>query len=78
MKLSNLTKDNYKIRGILTKIWKSGCIQEGVNLIAVSFYEGENQYSIQIEDSAPEGEIISNQAPEGAISTMVVINGQMQ
>ena len=37
------------------------------------FSEEEKQESIQTEDSAPEGAIISNQALEGAIFTMVVI-----
>ena len=37
------------------------------------FSEEENQESIQTENSAPEGAIISNQAPEGETSTMVVV-----
>ena len=37
------------------------------------FSEEEKQESIWMEDSAPEGEMISNQAPEGGTSTMVVI-----
>ena len=37
------------------------------------FSEEENQESIHTEDSAPEGARISNQDPEGAIFTMVVI-----
>ena len=37
------------------------------------FSEDENQESIRIEYSAPEGAIITNQAREGGISTMVVI-----
>ena len=37
------------------------------------FYEEEKQEFIQIEDSDPEGAIISNQASEGAISIVVVI-----
>ena len=37
------------------------------------FSEEEKKESIQIEDSSSEGAIISNQAPEGDISTMVVI-----
>ena len=37
------------------------------------FSEEEKQESIQTEDSAPEGEIISNQALEGETSTMVVV-----
>ena len=37
------------------------------------FSEEEKQESIQTEDLAPEGSIISNQAPEGETSTMVVV-----
>ena len=37
------------------------------------FSEQDKQESIHIEDSAPEGAIITNQAPEGETSTMVVI-----
>ena len=37
------------------------------------FSEEENQDSIRIEDSAPEGSIITNQAPKGGTSTMVVV-----
>ena len=37
------------------------------------FSEEDKQQSIKMEDSAPEGGIISNQAPEGETSTMVVV-----
>ena len=37
------------------------------------FSEEENQESIHIEDAAPEGAIISNQALEVETSTMIVI-----
>ena len=37
------------------------------------FYEEEKQESIRTEDLAPEGARISNQAPEGETSTMVVV-----
>ena len=37
------------------------------------FSEEEKQESIQTEDAAPEGAIISNQAPEGETSTIVVV-----
>ena len=37
------------------------------------FSEEEKQYSIRMEDSASEGAIMSNQAPEGGTSTMVVV-----
>ena len=36
------------------------------------FSEEDKQESIHIEDSDPEGAIISNQAPQGGTSTMVV------
>ena len=36
-------------------------------------YEENNQEYICIEDSSPEGAIISNQAPKGGTATMVVI-----
>ena len=38
------------------------------------FSEEKKQESIKIEGSNPEGAIIINQAPEGAINTMVVIS----
>ena len=37
------------------------------------FSKEDDQESIQIEDSAPEGAILSNQDPEGRTSTMVVV-----
>ena len=42
------------------------------------FSEEDKQESKQIEYLDPEGAIISNQIPEGAISTIVVKNVQMQ
>ena len=40
------------------------------------FSEEDMQESIQIEYSAPEGVIITNQAPEGGTSTRIVIKWQ--
>ena len=37
------------------------------------FYEEEKQESIRMEYLAPEGARMSNQAPEGETSTMVVV-----
>ena len=37
------------------------------------FSEEEKQVSIRMEDSAPEGAIISNQSPEGETYIMVVV-----
>ena len=44
----------------------------GILYVHGFFSEEEKQESIQIEDLAPEGEIIINQNPEGETSTMVV------
>ena len=43
------------------------------NRESVCSSEEQNKESIQIEDSAPDGAIISNQAPEGEKSTMIVV-----
>ena len=45
----------------------------GSQYVHYLFSEEEKKESTQIEDSDPEGEIISNQAPQGGTSTMVVI-----
>ena len=45
----------------------------GIQSVHSFFSEEEKQESIRIEDSDPEGARISNQAPEGGTSTMVVI-----
>ena len=45
----------------------------GIQFVHGFFSEEEKQESIQTEDSAPEGAIISNQAPEVETSTMVVV-----
>ena len=42
------------------------------------FSEEEKQESIQKEDSAPEGAIISNQYPERGTSTVVVVKWSVQ
>ena len=45
----------------------------GSQYVHVFFFEEEKQESLQTEDSDPEGSRISNQAPEGETSTMVVV-----
>ena len=45
----------------------------GIQSVHGFFSKEDNQESIQTEDSAPEGARISNQAPEGEKSTMVVV-----
>ena len=62
------------MRGILIKLeeWLS---PRGSKPDCDFFSEQENQEFKYIEDYDSEGEIISNQAPEGEISTMVNIKG---
>ena len=45
----------------------------GIQSVHGFFSEEDNQESIRVEDSALEGAIISNQAPEGVTYIMVVI-----
>ena len=45
----------------------------GSNYVHGFFSEEENKESIRIEDSDTDGEIITNQAPEGVTSNMVII-----
>ena len=45
----------------------------GIQSVHGFFSEEENKQSIRIEDLAPEEEIITNQAPYGGKSTMLII-----
>ena len=45
----------------------------GIQSVHGFFSEEEKQQSIQTEDSAPEGAIISNTAPEGETAKMVIV-----
>ena len=45
----------------------------GIQYVHCFLSEEENQDTIRMEDSALEGSIISNQAPEGETSRMVVV-----
>ena len=56
----------------MISIRNTGCIQERVKLITLSSLRRIIK-SAYIEDLASEGAIISNQAPEGQISTMEVV-----
>ena len=52
------------------EVWLS---HRGSQSVRGFFSEEYKKESICIEDSAPEGEIISNQAPQGVTSIMVVV-----
>ena len=60
-------------QGLIDQYLEEWLYPKGSQSIHGFFSEEEKQESIQIEDSAPEGEIISNQDLEGGKSTIVVV-----
>ena len=66
-------EDEFQYQGQLDQDLEEWLSPRGIQSVHGFFYEEEKQESIRIEDSALEGEIISNQAPEGETSTMVVV-----
>ena len=73
MKLPNLTEGKLEDQGYLDQYLEEWLYPRESQTDHGFFSEEEKQESIQIEGSAPEGAIISNQTPEGKISTMVVV-----
>ena len=63
----------FQYQGHLDQYLEEWLSPRGIQSVYGLFYEEENQQSMQIKDSAPEGEIISNQGPEGGTSTIVVV-----
>ena len=63
----------FQYQGLIDKYLEEWLYPKGSQSIHGFFCEEEKQESIQIEDSSPEGEIITNQAPEGETTTMVII-----
>ena len=63
----------FQDQGQLAKYFEECLSPRGSHSVHGFFSEQENQESTWIEDSAPEGAIISNQAPEVPTSTMVFI-----
>ena len=55
----------FQDQGQLDQDWEEWLSPRGSQYVHSFFSEEEKQKSIQTEDSAPEGAIISNQAPEG-------------
>ena len=66
-------EDEFQDQGQLDQDLKAWLSPIGSQSVHGFFSEEEKQESIHIEYSAPEGAIISNQAPEEGISTMLVI-----
>ena len=66
-------ESDFQDQGQLDQDLKERLSPRGIQSVHSSFSEENKQESIRIEDSAPEEAIISNQAPEGEISTMMVI-----
>ena len=63
----------FQDQGQLDKYLEEWLYPRGSRSVHGFFSEEERQDSTQMEDLAPEGAIISNQAPEGETSTMVVV-----
>ena len=63
----------FKDHGYLDQYFEEWLYPRGSQSINGFFSEEEKQESIRIEDSAPEGIIISNQDPEGGTSTIVIV-----
>ena len=71
--LPHLIEGEFQDQGQLDQDLEEWLSPRGSQSVHGFFSEEENQESIQTEDSAPEGARISNQAPEGETSTMVVV-----
>ena len=73
LNLPNLMEGKFQDQGQLDQDFEdwlySGGIQPDHGLLS----EEDKQESIKIEGSYPEGAITSNQAPEGEISTMMLV-----
>ena len=63
----------FQDQGKLDQYLEEWLYPRGSQFIHGFFSEEENQESIWMEDSAPEGAIISNKAPEEEASKMIVI-----
>ena len=73
MKITNLTEGKLKYQGQLDQDLGEWLSPRGSQPLRGFFYEEEKQKFIRIEDSAQEGAIISNQAPYGGTSAMLVV-----
>ena len=63
----------FQYQGQLDQYLGDWLYPRGIKLHHGFFSKEDTQESIRIEYSAPEGAIISNQAPEGVKSTMLVV-----
>ena len=63
----------FQDQGLIDQYLEEWLYPKGSQSIHVFFSEEEKQESIRIKYSAPEGAIITNQAPEGKTTTMVVV-----
>ena len=63
----------YEDQGKLDQYLEEWLSPRGIQSVHDFFSEEERQESIWMENSVPEGVRISNQAPEGETSTMVVV-----
>ena len=73
VELPNLMEGEFQDQGQLVQDLEEWLSPRGSQSVHGFFYEEEKQDSIQIEDPAPEGAMISNIDPEGETSIMVII-----
>ena len=71
--LPNLMEVEFQDQGLLDQYLEKWLYPKGIQSFHGFFSKEEKQESIRIEYSAPEGAIITNQAPEGETTTMVVV-----
>ena len=73
VKLPNLMEGDFQDQGQLDQYLEEFLSPRGSQYVHGFFSEEEKQESIRMEDSAPEGEMISKESPKEESSKMVVI-----
>ena len=63
----------FQYQGLIDQYLEKWLSPKGSQCIHGFFSDEEKQEPIRMEDSAPEGAIITNQAPDGETTTTVII-----
>ena len=69
----HLMKDEFQDQGQLDQDLEEWLSPRGSQYVHGFFFEEEKLEYTRMEDSAPEGAIMSNQAPDGETSTMIFV-----
>ena len=64
----------FQDQGLIDQYLEEWLYPKGSQSFHGFFSKEEKHESIRIEDSSPEGKIITNQDPQGEITTMLVVN----